>query len=59
MSLVNVNEVCTCSHDISTHFKDREREGEYPKDRAPKTYRGKCLGLNCNECKRFVQAVVK
>jgi len=49
-------ETCRCGHDISTHFLDTERPGEYAEGTEPKKFRGRCTGLHCNDCSRYVQA---
>ncbi len=49
-------ETCVCSHDLSTHFADQERPGEHSAGADPKKFRGACLGLNCNDCRRYKKA---
>ncbi len=44
---------CVCGHDISTHFLDMERPGEYSPDKEPKAFRSSCLGMHCNDCKKY------
>lgn len=50
------NEACVCGHDRATHFEDQERPGENAPGTRPKHFRGACLGLNCNDCSRYVKA---
>jgi len=47
------SEICVCGHDRDTHFQDQERPGEHAPGAEPKKFRGACLGLHCDDCKRF------
>lgn len=41
-----LKEICVCGHDVETHFKD------------PRTgVRGRCLGMHCDECYRYRDAL--